>query len=275
MFSSMSAWTWDETLFAGAARYYAVGRAAYPPELAEKLVAALHLDGTGLLVDVGCGPGSIALQLAPHYAEVIGVDADAEMVAVAGRLAAEQGVPNASWRHLRGEQLPAGISGVRTVVFAQSFHWMDRPLVAGIARGMLAPDGALVHVHATTHRGEDGVAGGPPYEAITALIQRYLGPDRRAGQSVLPAETVGGDEDTIYRGAGFAGRERIELPSRVVERSADEIAASIFSLSSSAPHLFGDQFDKFDGELRQLLNDAGQGRPFTERMRSIAIDIWR
>ena len=69
----MSGWTWDETLFAGAARYYAVGRAAYPPELAEKLVAALHLDGTGLLVDVGCGPGSIALQLAPGSTPTPGV----------------------------------------------------------------------------------------------------------------------------------------------------------------------------------------------------------
>jgi hypothetical protein len=140
---------------------------------------------------------------------------------------------------------------------------------------MLVPDGALVHVHATTHRGAEGVAGGPPYEAITALIQRYLGPERRAGQGVLPSGTAGRDEDAIYRAAGFTGPERIELPSRVIERSVVEVAASIHSLSGSAPHLFGDRFDTFDADLRQLLNDASHGRPFIERMRSIALDIWR
>lgn len=270
----MSEWSWDETLYAGAAPHYVRGRADYPPELAERLVAALRLDGTGRLLDVGCGPGPITLLLAPHYAEVIGVDADAGMLDMAARLAAEQAIGNATWLRLRGEELPAGIADVRTIVFAQSFHWMDRPLVAGIARGMLAPNGALVHVHATTHRGEDGFPGGPPYEAISALIRRYLGPLQRAGRGVLPTGTPGG-EDAIYRAAGFAGPERIELPARVLERSIDDVAAAIYSLSSSTPHLFGDRLAEFDTELRQLLNEASRGGSFTERMRSIAVDIWR
>lgn len=269
----MPTWTWDETLYAGAADYYARGRAAYPPALAETLAATLGLDGTGRLLDVGCGPGSIALLMAPYYAEVIGVDADAGMLVTAARLAAEQGVHNASWRHVRGEELPAGISDIDAVIFAQSFHWMDRRLVAGIAHGMLVPGGVLVHVHATTHRGADDVAGGPPYEAITALVKRYLGPDQRAGQGVLPAGTPGG-ESTIYRAAGFTDPERIEIAGPVIERSVDEVAASIYSLSSSTPHLLGDRFSQFDAELRDLLTNASHGRPFTEQMRPIALDIW-
>jgi hypothetical protein len=65
------------------------------------------------------------------------------------------------------------------------------------------------------------------------------------------------------------------VPSRVVNRSAEQIAASVYSLSSSAPHLFGDRLEQFDAELRQLLTDAsGDGR-LSEHMRSIALDIWR
>jgi cyclopropane fatty-acyl-phospholipid synthase-like methyltransferase len=62
----------------------------YPPQVAEALVDALDLDGTGRLLDVGCGPGSLTLLLAPHVAEAIGVDPDADMLTEAARLARER-----------------------------------------------------------------------------------------------------------------------------------------------------------------------------------------
>jgi hypothetical protein len=52
----VTGWTWDSTLYSGAA---AVGRAGYPPALAAKLAAELGLDGSGRLLDAGCGPGSL------------------------------------------------------------------------------------------------------------------------------------------------------------------------------------------------------------------------
>jgi SAM-dependent methyltransferase len=269
-------WTWDASLYAGRAAYYATGRAAYPPELADALVAEVPLDGTGLLVDVGCGPGSLTLLLAPHFTEVLGVDADADMLAAAARLAAQQGVRNVAWRHLRGEDLsPDEIGSARMVTFAQSFHWMDRPRVASVARRILGADGVLVHVHATTHQ---GVAGDealprprPPWERISQLVERYLGTTRRAGQGVLPNGTPG-DEESIYRAAGFVDPKRLEVPGRIIERSADEVAAAVYSLSSSAPHLFGDRFAQFDADLRELL--AAGGGVYSEQMRPIDMDVW-
>src|SRR5947209_6469738 len=73
-------WEWDPSLYAGSAAYYATGRVAYPEQVAEALVAALELDGSGRLLDVGCGPGSLTLLLAPHFEQAIGVDADADML---------------------------------------------------------------------------------------------------------------------------------------------------------------------------------------------------
>jgi SAM-dependent methyltransferase len=271
-------WSWDPSLYAGSAGYYTVGRAAYPAELAESLVDALELDGSGRLLDVGCGPGSLTLLLAPHFAEAIGVDADPDMLTEAARLAATRGLPNVTWRHLRGEELPADLPPVQVATFAQSFHWMDRPRVAANVQSMLAPHGALVHVHATTHEGVDSDVAlqhpRPPREAITRLVQRYLGPERRAGQGVLAAGTPG-QEDAIYRAAGFSGPRRLEVAGRTLDRTAEQVAASIYSLSGSAPHLFGDRFDAFDAELRQVLADASPEGVFSEQMRSIAVDIWR
>src|SRR4051812_20074929 len=89
-----SGWSWDPSLYAGAAPFYATGRMAYPPELAEAVVAETGLDGTGTLVDVGCGPGSLTLLLAPHVARAVGVDADRGMVEEAAGRAAARNIGN-------------------------------------------------------------------------------------------------------------------------------------------------------------------------------------
>lgn len=250
----------------------------YPKALADALAAELELDGSGRLLDIGCGPGSLTLLLADRFEQAIGVDADPDMLNEASRLAAEANVDNTQWHHLRAEDLPASLGTFRLVTFAQSFHWMDRPKVAAIARGMLATDGAVAHVHAVTHEGIEGTEAlphpRPPHAAITELVRSYLGPTRRAGQGTLPNGTARG-EDAIYRAAGFTGPQHIEIPGRVLTRSADEVVAAVFSLSSAAPHLFGDELPKFEAELRKLLHDASPTGTFSEQTREIAVHIWR
>ncbi len=270
-------WTWDPSLYAGSAGHYPVGRVAYPRQVADELVRALQLDGTGVLIDVGCGPGSLTLLLAPHVAGAIGVDPDPDMLTEAARLAEQRQVWNVTWRQLRGEDLPADLPRPRLVAFAQSFHWMDRPRVAAALRGMLAPGGAVVHLGGTTHEGitTDDVLPRPqpPRQAISALIQDFLGTERRAGQGHLPAGTAG-DEDEVFREAGFRGPQRLEVPGRVVERSVEQIVSSVYSLSSSAPHLFGERLDAFDSRLRQLLTGAGDDARFSEQMGPIGLSVW-
>ena len=70
-------WEWDPSLYAGSAAYYVRGRVAYPQELVDCLVRELALDGAGRLLDVGCGPGSLTLLLAPWFENATGLDADA------------------------------------------------------------------------------------------------------------------------------------------------------------------------------------------------------
>ena len=270
-------WQWDQSLYEGAAPHYARGRVAYPRALADLLAAELGLDGSGRLLDVGCGPGSLTLLLAPLVAEATGVDADPGMIAEAEDLAVRAGVRNVRWQVLRAEDLPAGLGTFRLVTFAQSFHWMDRDRVAAVVHGMLEPGGTCVHVHATTH---EGVAPPgplphpePPRAAIAQLVRRYLGPERRAGQGVLPGGTPSGEEG-IYRAAGFSGPRRLELPGQLVDRSADEVVAAVLSLSGSAPHLFGPRLAEFDADLRALLRDTSPTGVFSQQMREIAVDLW-
>ncbi|HWH01881.1 MAG TPA: methyltransferase domain-containing protein [Pilimelia sp.] len=272
-------WTWDESLYAGSASHYAVGRMPYPPGMASALRDELRLDGTGRLLDVGCGPGSLTLLLAPLFESAVGIDADAGMIGEAGRRGARAGIGNVEWRRMRAEDLPADLGAFRVVTFAQSFHWMDQDVVARNVRGMLDGDGVWVHVFATTHRGAAGPDRlpypAPPWDRIDALVARYLGPVRRAGQGFLPTGTRSGEEHVMRR-AGFTGPKVVEVRrAEVFTRSVDDIVAAVFSLSGSAPHLFGKRLAAFEDDLRRLLRTSSADGLFAERARDIAALIWR
>jgi SAM-dependent methyltransferase len=270
-------WTWDETLYAGSAAYYAAGRVAYPAGTPDALRAELGLDGRGRLLDVGCGPGSLTLLLAPLFEEAVGVDADPDMIE-AGRAAARAaGVGNTRWVCMRAEELPGDLGRFRIVTFAQSFHWFDRTRVARTVHRMLEPGGACVHVHATTHRGLPGEEAlrhpRPPHDEIAALIARYLGPVRRAGRHTLPSGTPSG-EDRVLRAAGFGRPARVAVEAGTVDRTEDQVVAAVFSLSSSTPHLFGARRAEFERDLRALLRRASPDGTFSERMREVELEVW-
>jgi SAM-dependent methyltransferase len=262
----------DPDLYTGAAPYYVAGRVPYPPELADRIAAELHLDGTGRLLDVGCGPGSLTLLLANRFAEAVGVDADTGMLQEGDRLARQAGISNVEWRQLYAEDLPADLGSFRLVTFAQSFHWMDQHRVARTVHGMLTANGALVHVHASTTRGIETDAQlplpSPPYTALDQLSRRYLGPPPQR-------DGGGGRESEVYRGAGFRGPTSIIVPRPVITRTAEEVIAAHLSLSSSTPHLFGDRLADFLDEARVLLHEASPTGEFSEQMREIGADVWR
>jgi SAM-dependent methyltransferase len=272
-------WQWDESLYAGSAGHYVVGRMPYPTGLADAIRATLGLDGTGRLLDVGCGPGSLTLLLSPLFDSAVGIDADPDMIVEADRAAVRAGIGNVEWRRMRAEELPAELGSFRVTTFAQSFHWMDQDVVARRVRGMLRADGAWIHVSATTHRGAAGTDPlpnpRPPWDPIEQLVAGYLGPVRRAGQGALPAGTRAGEEDVMRR-AGFTGPERIEVErGEVVDRSVDNVVSAVFSLSRSAPHLFGNRLQMFTDDLHRLLRASSPTGRFSERTRDIAVVVWR
>ncbi|MFC9128014.1 class I SAM-dependent methyltransferase [Streptomyces sp. NPDC057099] len=272
-------WEWDDTLFSGTAAYYERGRLPYAAGLADALAEELRLDGEGRLLDVGCGPGTIALSLAHLFGEIVGVDPDSGMIAEAGRGAAGRGVgARTRWVRARAEALPAGLGTFDVATFGQSFHWMDRDLVAATVREMLRPGGALVHIAdlKTEPRTVDGMPHpAVPYAEVDDLVKRYLGPVRRAGRGVLTQGTPGAEDEVLAR-AGFSGPGRLVVPGgQVLERTYDDVVAWVFSMSFSAPHLFEGRRDDFETDLRLLLREASPSGRFSERAPSTEVFVWR
>ncbi|MGI5401427.1 class I SAM-dependent methyltransferase [Streptomyces sp. CA-135486] len=270
-------WQWDQTLFRGSADYYDQGRLPYAPGYAAELARKLGQHGQGRLLDVGCGPGTVTLALAPYFAEVVGLDPDPDMLAAARRRAEHLGVQNASWAEARAEDLPAGLGVFRTVLFAQSFHWTDRDRVATTAFEMIEPGGYFVHMSDLKEPPATPALlphPAPPFERISVLVRAYLGEVRRAGQGVLRYGTQSGERAILER-AGFEGYQRLLVPSGVVvERSIDDIVAWVYSRSDSAPHLYGDRLDEFERDLRALLHEVSPDGVFAEHLPDTEIWFW-
>ena len=247
---------YDPTIYAGAAAHYRAGRPPYSPQLEAVLAEELGLDGTGRLLDGGCGPGILTLRLAHLFEEVVGLDPDPDMLAEGSRVAAERGIGNIRWVNARAEELPQAAPGpYRTVTFGQSFHWTDEARVAETLFDMLEPGGALaLIVHTVEGRPKPPSPGPPPipHAEIEELVQQYLGQGRRAGQGAAPVRTHR-FEDVLVR-TRFGETQSIFVPGIPdLLRDSESVLSGYFSFSWAAPHLFGDRADDFAADMRGLL----------------------
>ncbi|MEV0107701.1 class I SAM-dependent methyltransferase [Nocardia sp. NPDC050799] len=131
-------------LFAGTAWHYARYRPSYPEALFDDLIRRFGLDGTGRILDLGCGTGQLTLPLAAHVDEAVGVDPDPEMLAEAAQRSRETGVTNVTWAQGSSADLGGGYGRFRLVTMGRSFHWMDRGRVLALLEDMVDDSGGLI-----------------------------------------------------------------------------------------------------------------------------------
>jgi SAM-dependent methyltransferase len=248
---------YDPTLYHGAAPHYAPGRPPYSRALVATLTAEVSLDGTGRLLDVGCGPGILTVELSPSFHDAIGLDPDADMLAEGARRAREAGIENIRWIQAVAEEIPTVALGpCRLVTFGQSYQWTDQVAVGEAVYDVLEPGGAMaLVVHALEGRWQPEGPGYPPipHDELRALVRRYLGPRRRAGQGFTPEfERY---EDALSR-TRFGAPRSVFAPGRSdIVRDVDGVLSGYLSTSYAAPHLFGDDLDAFEADVRALLTE--------------------
>lgn len=192
------------------------------------------LDGTGRLLDVGCGPGVLAVELAALFDEAVGLDPDADMLTEAVHHAERQQTTNVRWVRGLAEQLPdLDLGGFRLVTFGLSFHRTDRERVAETVYDLLEPGGSIALVaHAVDGRPRPEGPGYPkiPHEAIGSLIDKYLGPRRRSGQGFvsMPPDRW---QDALGRTRFGRGRQRFAPGRADIVQDIDGVLANYLSMS--------------------------------------------
>ncbi len=81
-------------------------------------------------------------------------------------------------------------------------------------------------------------------------------------------------ETQLHSGAGFSGPRVVTVPGGDrFTRSGDEVVASLFSLLSSAPHLFGTELGQLERDLRRLLRSTSEMGLFSEVSSCMTLSI--
>lgn len=247
---------YDPTQYLGSASHYLVGRPPYSAELGNVLARELGLDGAGHLLDVGCGPGVLAVQLAPLFEHVTAVDPDPGMIAEARRHASAGGT-TIDLRQARAEDIGTlDLQPMRVVTFGQSFHRVDRTPVAELVYDLLEPGGAIVLItHDIDARPAPRGTGDPsiPDREVQELITSYLGPDRQSGSR--PAGSYSSERlEVSLAKTRFGEPTTVHAPGRLdITRDVDGVISGYLSMSFAAPHLFGERLDQFVEDLRRVL----------------------
>jgi len=111
--------------------------------LAAKSLAGLQLRGDERVLDLGCGDGTITVELAARVprGSALGVDASREMIAFAARTQPPAAHPNLTFRVADAAQLPFA-AAFDLVVSFNCLHWVrDQAAALRGIRAALAPSG--------------------------------------------------------------------------------------------------------------------------------------
>src|SRR5208282_4094017 len=163
----------DQDIYKGTAWYYSRFRPRYPEALVTVLRDTFGLDGTGRLLDLGCGPGPVAIRLAHLFEHVVAMDPEPEMLAEGQAAAERAGVSNIEWRRGRSDDLSSMPGGFRLVTIGNAFHWMDRRRVLDALYDLVTDHGGLAVVG-------HGIPIPPPplppwRAAINRVVRQYVG----------------------------------------------------------------------------------------------------
>jgi precorrin-6B methylase 2 len=249
----------DPLAFVGTAEYYSRGRPPYSRDIAEAMIRELALDGNGQLLDVGCGPGVLELELAPLFELAIALDPEAGMLSEGERRCRQAGVENVRWIRGVAEDISSlDLGPCRVVTFGQSFHRVRQFEVAELVFDLLEPGGSLVLIsNQVEGRPPPKGPGSPliPHDAIEELIVAYLGEGTRNYLDRWKVEPPVRFADTLSQ-TRFDGSRTAYAPGRPdLIRDVDTVVANYFSMSYAAPRLFGNRRDDYEADLRQLLHE--------------------
>lgn len=237
-------------LFTGTAGYYRRYRPGIPTYVADLLADAVRDVPTRRLLDVGTGSGLMVAALLGRFDDVIAIDNDAQMLAAAEQAlrpqlpdgttlllqqaGAEEFVPPPGWR-------------ADLVTICRAFHWLDQPAVLARLDDQVAPDGVVAVL------GDQSLwtVDLPWTRAVRAVVQDFLGPQRRAGDGTF-TDTDPRPYREIMRDSAFDDVDEHVVPVRRTW-TADAVLGYLHSTSFAAPQLFGDRLAAFDDAVLACL----------------------
>jgi SAM-dependent methyltransferase len=248
--------------FASTAVFYEQFRPPYPDAFFRKVALELKLSGAHALIDLGTGPGLLALGFAPHVGRIVGVDPEPAMLA-----AARQAAVRAS-RHFtliegRAETLSPDLGAFDLVTIGRALHWMARePTLARLER-LVARDGAIAICASFA-----ATDGRNPWLDDYNAARRAWSPADLWAQSGSGERTYR-DLAAFFRGTGFHLADLIKVETSH-EVSAADLARRVLTFSSSSPAALGENADAMLRDVGERLARYARDGVVSEALVSVA-----
>jgi ubiquinone/menaquinone biosynthesis C-methylase UbiE len=196
-----------------------------------------------LALDVATGTGNTAFALAPHVRRVIGVDLTREMLAEAGRIAAEKNIRNVDWVIGNAERLPFEDETFDLyAVRAAPHHFMNIDAFVAEAFRVLRPDRDATFIDCAPPLPARDVlheveVRRDPSHILSLTVDEWVGKLERAGFEVETAE--GRELDWNYE--EWMGNQSVK----------PELAAELAGVIESAEGVAREQLhpERRDGKL--------------------------
>lgn len=200
--------------FKTASRYYTMGRPSYPKLLSRRVAQLVVLDRGASVLDLGTGPGFLAIDFAPLAGPVTAVDPSPEMLSAAKENAARADV---SIRFVHGSSYELGphLGRFKLVTIGRAFHWMDRVETIKSLDALLERGGAVALFGETYPE----VPANTWHKEFQALIDQYSTDDPARPQIRESAKN-----EAVLLDSAFSHLERVsvlEQRETPVERFVD------------------------------------------------------
>jgi SAM-dependent methyltransferase len=238
---SEAAQSYDPRRFRSTVPFYSRYRPTYPAALIAWVIELAGLKPGDAVLDLGCGPGTLAVPFAEAGMRVTGVDPEPAMLEAARKT----GVPLTL---LEGSSfaMPRGIGPFRLVTMGRSFHWIDRAATLAMLDGLVSPGGAVALF-------DDQY----PNTAENLWHRKLEEVGRRYGRGE-EAHIKQRDSDAYRRHASFlldSAFNALRQVAIVLKQtlSVDDVVGFAFSLSTSSLEKLGDRAPQFEADLRAEL----------------------
>jgi SAM-dependent methyltransferase len=235
--------------FATTVPLYEKFRPPYPPHFFRTVSARLGFGRQHHLIDLGTGPGLLALGFAPHVGRIVGVDPEPAMLAAA-RQAAERAAHEFTLIEGKAEALPADVGQFDVVTIGRALHWMEPRATASLFDRLVAPGGVIL-ICSSNSAADDRNVWHDEYRRARSDWSG-LGEGVRYGRQVA----------AVLTGTRFAVGETIAVESSQDVR-VPELAQRMLTFSSSSPAVLGNKVEAMLRDVEQRLlpfSDAGRLR---------------
>ncbi|MBV8513599.1 MAG: class I SAM-dependent methyltransferase [Xanthobacteraceae bacterium] len=199
------------------------------------------------VLDLGCGPGQLAIGFAYFSGEVIGIDPEPRMLAIAAS-AAEGLTPNVTFRLGSSFELDRALGNFRLVTMGRSFHWMDRSETLRTLDGMIEHGGAV----ALFRESHVDVQENQWYKEWRTVTERYAKDDparARRHDSRWPSH------EQVLLSSPFSQLELVSVVGRR-QSTIDGLIERARSMSSLARERIGDRAAELERDLSTLLTSV-------------------